>query len=277
MQNDIEVRWTPSGVRLRARTRRPGGLDWLFLPGGPGIGSESLHELVDAVGVPGTSWLVDLPGDGSNVDAPGAPADPYSVWPAVVVEAARAVERPVFTGHSTGGMYLLSTPELEPLLEGLVLLSTAPNADWLPVFLAMTARDPLPLVEAATRIYESEPTAANLRDVAVHSAPWDFTPASVDAGADLLGRMPYNGAAVAWSDDHFDHTYTATWWPRRLPTLIISGSEDRIVTQRLWDDARFQGPHVLRRRIDGGAHFPWIDRPDTVRAAFAELAGVIED
>ena len=116
-------------MRLTLRARTPGDLDWLFLPGGPGIGSESLLELVDTLDVPGTRWLVDLPGDGANTDPPGAPDDPFAVWPQVVVEAAQAVPRPVFTGHSTGGMYLLSTPALEPLLAGLVLLSTAPNAD----------------------------------------------------------------------------------------------------------------------------------------------------
>ena len=65
--------WTPLGVRLRAHRRRKGECNWLFLPGGPGIGSESLTQLVDAADVPGTSWLVDLPGDGSNTNAPGAP------------------------------------------------------------------------------------------------------------------------------------------------------------------------------------------------------------
>lgn len=59
-------RFTPSGVRLRLRSHRDGELNWLFLPGGPGIGSESLHQIVDAVALPGTTWLVDLPSDGSN-------------------------------------------------------------------------------------------------------------------------------------------------------------------------------------------------------------------
>ena len=36
-----ETRFTPSGVRLRRHSTRPGGLNWLLLPGGPGIGSES--------------------------------------------------------------------------------------------------------------------------------------------------------------------------------------------------------------------------------------------
>jgi pimeloyl-ACP methyl ester carboxylesterase len=174
-------------------------------------------------------------------------------------------------------MYLLSTRALEPLLEGLVLLSTAPNADWLPAFVAMSERHPLPAVVTATERYEADPTDANLREIAVCSAAWNFTPASVEAGAELLGRMPNNGTAVAWSDEHFDHAYVSTWFPRQLPTLTVSGGEDRIVTQHLWDDPRYRGHHVLRRTIDGGAHFPWIERPDAVRAAFAELTEALGD
>jgi pimeloyl-ACP methyl ester carboxylesterase len=273
--HDREERRTPSGVRLRAHGRREGDLNWLFLPGGPGIGSESLLELVDVIEVPGTSWLVDLPGDGSNRAAPGAPEDPYSLWPQVLLEAAEAVDRPVFVGHSTGGMYLLSTPALEQVLVGMALVSTAPDASWLPAFVEMTRHHPLPAVEHASAVYESEPTDGNLREIAVSSAPWNFTPGGLARGAELLRRMPYNGAAVAWSDAHFDHDYTANWWPRDLPTLIVSGGDDRIVTQTLWDDPRFTAANVIRRIIDGGAHFPWIDEPLAVRAAFADLAEAI--
>jgi pimeloyl-ACP methyl ester carboxylesterase len=109
----------------------------------------------------------------------------------------------------------------------------------------------------------------------VASAPWNFTAEGVAAGADLLARMPYNTAAVDWSARNFDNTYALRWWPATLPTLIVSGAEDRIVTQRLWDEPRFQGGNVLRRRIDGAAHFPWIEQPGAVRAAFHDLAVVV--
>ena len=267
-----DVFWTPSGVRLRSRTRRPGSLDWLFLPGGPGIGSESLHELVDSAELPGTTWLVDLPGDGSNTDAPGAPADPYSVWPQVLLEAVDALPRPIYVGHSTGGMYLLSTPALESRLAGMVLVSTAPNASWLPAFVTLTEQHPLPAVAAATQAYEKQPTDKNLAAIAVASAAWNFGPDTVDAGRELLARMPYHGPAVAWSDENFDHSYAAAWWPGTLPTLIISGGADRIVTQHLWDDNRYHGTHVTRAIIDGGGHFPWIENPAAVRAALHQFA-----
>lgn len=65
---------------MRLHRVRDSEANWLFLPGGPGIGSERLRELVDAVAVSGCLWLVERPGDGSNANAPGAPANPCSLW-----------------------------------------------------------------------------------------------------------------------------------------------------------------------------------------------------
>ncbi|MCK8496938.1 MULTISPECIES: alpha/beta fold hydrolase [Myxococcus] len=84
--------------------------------------------------------------------------------------------------------------------------------------------------------------------------------------------MPYNRAAVDWSDRNFDETYVHTWWPRALPTLIISGAEDRIVQQTPWSQAAFQGPHILHRTVAGAAHFPWVERPEAVASAVGELS-----
>jgi pimeloyl-ACP methyl ester carboxylesterase len=252
---------TPSGVRLRRRVARPG------------IGSESLEGLVDALDVPGSCWLVDLPGDGSNPGPPGT--DPYALWPGVVLEAARALAPCVFVGHSTGGMYLLSVPELEGHLEGLVLVSSAPDASWHPRFVAMTLRNPLPAMAPALEAYQAHPDADRLRDLAVASAEWNFTPGSLARGRALLQAMPYNCAAVEWSDRCFDQTYVARWWPERLPTLILSGGKDRIVDQSLWSEPRFRGAHVTHRVIEGAAHFPWMERPEALREAFGALAARI--
>ncbi|GHJ49153.1 alpha/beta hydrolase [Catellatospora sp. TT07R-123] len=263
---------TASGVRLRPVIEQPGDLNWLLLPGGPGIGSEILQGLAETVRVPGVTWLVDLPGDGSNTAACG---DPFAQWPDVLVEAARALPRPVFVGHSTGGMYLLSIAELEPLLAGIALVSSAPHAGWLTDFVHMAQENPLPAVDAATTAFDADPTDANLGRITVASAPWNFTPDGLAVGTELLARMPYNTAAVNWSAQNFDSTYELRWWPAAMPTLIVSGAQDRIVAQRLWDEPRFQGRHVLHRQIEGAAHFPWIERPDEVRDAFHELAAAV--
>ncbi len=221
--------YTASGVRLRRHSLRPGRLNWLLLPGGPGIGSESLEELAVALEVPGTVWLVDLPGDGSNRSPPGGSDDPFGCWPQVVCEAAQALPDVVFAGHSTGGMYLLDTPALQPHLRALALLDSAPDAGWFAHYLEMTRAHPLAEVEAATARYVGDQSDANLGRIAVASAPWNFTPAGLPPGRALLARMPYNGAAVAWSDSHFDHTYRAQWWPTDIPVLRLAGADDRIV------------------------------------------------
>lgn len=256
---------------MRLQASSTGHFNWLFLPGGPGIGSDSLRELVAAVDPPGKSWLVDLPGDGSNVSAPGAPVDPYSLWPQVVVEAAQVVDNAVYVGHSTGGEYLLSTPDLAGQLVGLVLISTAPDASWMPMFGEMTANNPLRGAEIANARYEAEPTVENLRAAAVESAPWNFGSDAVAAGTELLSRMPYNPDAVRWSAEHFDRDYELRWWPTTLPTLIVSGADDRVVTQSLWQPRRFRSANVIWRVIADAGHFPWIEKPAAVRDAFAEL------
>jgi pimeloyl-ACP methyl ester carboxylesterase len=265
-------RFTRSGVRLRHRRSTPGALRWLLLPGGPGLGSESLHELADVIDVPGEIWLVDLPGDGSNTSPAG---DPFAHWPGVLLEAVDDPSRCVYVGHSTGGMYLLSEPELEHRLAGLALVSTAPDASWRAAFVAMTERHPLPEVERATRAYEADKTNARLRDLAVASAAWNFLPSSLAQGRALLERLPYNLDATEWSARAFDDVYQAAWWPRTLPTLIVSGAEDRIVDQSLWSRPELHADHVLHRSIAGAAHFPWLEQPAAVAAAFRELADLI--
>ena len=263
--------WTPLGVRMIRARRSPGRWNWLFLPGGPGIGSDSLIELVEAADLPGTSWLVDLPGDGSNVNRPSGPTDPYRLWPDVLLEAVDAVPDPIAVGHSTGGEYVLSVPALQGKLRALVLISSAPDCGWMPTFEAMCAADPLASVTAAASRYDHDPTDANLQALAVASAPWNFTAEALDRGRDLLARMPYNHAATEWSTAHFDHTYVAKWWPTRIPVLIVSGAADRIVDQKLWQAPYYQGPNTIHATIDRAGHFPWIDRPQDANAAFGEL------
>lgn len=269
------VIFTPSGVRLREHSSSAGPLNWLLLPGGPGIGSESLEELAAALIVPGTIWLVDLPGDGSNRNAPGLAGDPFAVWPQVVLEAAQAVPNPVFAGHSTGGMYLLATPALAPYLKGLALLDSAPDASWHPRFVEMTRRHPLPEVEAATAIYEQDRRDESIAAIAVASAEWNFTKSGLIAGRDLLARMPYNSAAVDWSEEHFDHIYRAAWWPQSIPVLVLAGNDDRIVWQGGWKEGRFRTPNATFHLIPNAGHFPWIENPEEVRAVFVAFAARI--
>ena len=85
--------------------------------------------------------------------------------------------------------------------------------------------------------------------------------------------VPVNaGAPRPWADAHFDDTYRARWAPRSIPTLIVSGAQDGVVDQRLWQqEAAFTGSNILHRQVEGAGHFPWVENPEAIRAAFADL------
>ena len=264
--------WTRSGVRLRQVSSGDGCWNWLFVPGGPGLGSESLLDLVEAADVPGTSWLVDLPGDGSNRSAPMVPSDPYSVWPDALVEAAQALPNVVMVGHSTGGMLMLSAPGLEDELAGMVLVGSAPHSGWRIAFARYAQDHQIPAFSEAAERYAQDPGDESLRALTMAAVPWYFAGSALISGRSLLSDLPYNQAAVAWADTEFETMYEAKWAPQVIPTLIVSGDRDRIVAPQLWwQDPRFNGANTLHHRIEYAGHFPWIENPTAVRSAFADL------
>ncbi|MFD7736464.1 alpha/beta fold hydrolase [Kitasatospora phosalacinea] len=259
---------------MRRIATRPGRPNWLLVPGGPGLGSESLLGLARTAELPGSVWLVDLPGDGSHRSA----GPPDERWPGALAEAAEAVDHPAAVGHSTGGMLLLSVPALAGRLTALALVSSAPHAGWRDTFARWAAAHPLPGLDAAAEQYDRHPDDTTLRALTRAAAPWNFTPAALPAGRRLLAGLPYNQQAVAWADTHFDATYRARWapGPDGPPTLVLGGAEDHVVDQGLWREAPgFHGPRTLHRTVPGAGHFPWVDNPAPVRTAFAELAALL--
>src|SRR5688572_9025224 len=115
--------WTSLKSRLQYISSSKGEpFNWLFLPGGPGLGSESLAGLTTLLQLPGTVWHLDLPGDGSNTTSDDSHY--FSSWSEALVEAVKSLDKVILVAHSTGGMYALATAKLEGLLAGLVLMDS---------------------------------------------------------------------------------------------------------------------------------------------------------
>lgn len=258
--------FTRSAVRLTPmRLAGPTDAHWnvMMVPGGPGIGAESLAGLADCLPGNVNAWGVDLPGDGSNVQS-----EPYALWPGVLLEAASYLPNTIMLGHSTGGEYILAVPGIERFAAGIVLVSTAPDASWMPLFERMCLEHPLSGYAQALSAYSADPNLETLTALCVASAPWNaHTPDGLVRVTDLLGRMPYNAQSVAWSDANFDRNYKASWFPKETPTLILSGVQDRIVAQHLWDQPAYRAPHVCHARIEQAGHWPWLDQQAAVSAA----------
>ena len=237
----------------------------------PEVRASARKGSADALDVSGAIWLVDLPGDGSNL----VEGDPYAAWPGVLVEAATEVPDAVYVGHSTGGAYLLSCPELRGRVRGIALVDTAPNCNWYAKYVQMTKDNPQPEFNAALDRYLASQTQANLAALCVASAEWNFNSSGIEVGRALLAAMPYNAAAVAWSDKNFDHSYRATWWPE-VPVLRMAGTDDRIVSQDDWNAPDYHTSNVLHWAVPGAGHFPWIENPQAVAEGFRRFARLIE-
>lgn len=262
--------WTKLKARLQLIRSTPGAnFNWIFLAGGPGLGSESLNPLTQLLNLPGTMWNLDLPGDGSNLTSD----DPqhFSHWSEALVESINALDHVILVAHSTGGMFALATPALQDLLTGLVLMDSAPDASWQLLFMDVVTQNPIPEVERLHKLYAENPSNELLKRITILSSSYLFTESGLNNDLSFFESLPYNFEVCEWSAQNFDQSYKAKWIPKNIPTLIFAGEKDSVTPLSLFIEAvDFQHPNILLRKIEDAAHFPWIENPKKVVAVFEE-------
>ncbi|KTC81349.1 alpha/beta fold hydrolase [Legionella brunensis] len=267
--------WTALKARLlyiHANEGKP--FNWLFLPGGPGLGSESLSQLTASLKLPGTIWHLDLPGDGSNTTSDDSHY--FSRWADALIEAVSSLDNVILAAHSTGGMYALSIAELEGLLTGLVLMDSAPDASWQTIFMEYVSKHPIDYLEQLQTQYTKNPANDILKKMTVASAPYLFTSAGLEKGISALKHLPFNYKTCEWSAQHFDLDYKAQWIPQTIPTLIFAGDSDRITPLKLFTRLEtFKRNNILIREISNAGHYPWIDNSDEIHLLFREYCSLL--
>lgn len=261
--------WTKSKARLTCLHNDNGTkYNWLFLPGGPGLGSESLHELTDLLSLPGTMWSVDFPGDGSNIKERDAN---FSHWQQALIEASHALENIILVAHSSGGMFALATPALEETLTGLILMDSAPDAGWMTLFGEYVEAHPLVEVQSLQLLYEKNPSNDLLKKLTIACAPYFSIEKNIAKIVSMLNSLPFNYKSHLWAEKNFDQTYKANWVPQSIPTMIFAGDLDHITPLKLFSESKaFQRKNIVIREIKNASHFPWIDNPVQVKKLFEE-------
>lgn len=165
--------WTNDGARLQHQsTFGNSNLHWLFLPGGPGLGSESLIDLTRLLAnvIPGSIWLLDLPNDGSNILENITTPN----WRSALLQAVSHFENVILVAHSSLGMYAQTMPELENILTGLVLMDSAPDASWQISFETYRQQHHDTNISAAEIEYTKNPNNDTLRNLLTASTTYSF-------------------------------------------------------------------------------------------------------
>jgi pimeloyl-ACP methyl ester carboxylesterase len=251
--------------------------NWLFLPGGPGLGSEALAGLTGLLKdkIPGTIWHCDFPNDGSNrlVDRP------ISNWRAALVQAVGALDDVILVAHSTPGMFVQAIPELEKILSGLVLIGSAPDASWQIQFEKYCEKNVDPVITEAEKDYVNNPGDESLRKLLIAAAKHCFvTDKSLQQGRQLFMNIPVNYSANEQTDLIFDtKKYKARWIPHIIPTLIFTGSVDHITPLNLFKkNEQYQRENIMIKEISGAGHYPWFENAEEVIQVFKSYVEKLE-
>lgn len=266
--------WTKLGSRLkRVRSSGKKKLNWIFVPGGPGLGSESVAPLTSILKFPGTIWHLDLPGDDSNTRGS------IKNWKPALIEAVQALDNVILVGHSTGGMFALATPELQHLLKGLVLLDSAPDRSWQKQFAKRIQAFPLSKktldrMKKHEMAYLKKPSNNTLRNLVLSGTPYMFLKSHLKKGIRSMKNLPYNYKAFQWTEAHFDPIYKARWIPK-IPTLILAGENDLATPLELFQKKKFMRKNIVMKEIKKAGHFPWIENPKDVIAAFNSFVNLV--
>ncbi|MCX4083911.1 hypothetical protein N7281_03385 [Rickettsia hoogstraalii] len=102
-------------------------LNWLFLPGGPGMGANYLIDFVSKLDLQGSLYIGDFPRDGDNRNTEEIS---YEDWKAGLIEVINRLAPCILVTHSFSGMFSLTIDNLENILTGLVIMSSTPNNPW---------------------------------------------------------------------------------------------------------------------------------------------------
>ncbi len=253
-----KAQWTKSKARLsRMSQETDSDLNWIFVPGGPGLGSEIFKQLTNQIELPGVVWHFDFPNDGSNRLKNFQFSE--KIWKQSLLESVDLFNHPVLVAHSFGGMVALSIPELEKKLGGLILMNSSPNQEWMKLFSGYTKVHPNPALEQAKLEYSKMPSDQTFKEFTLLAAPYFFTELSMKEGLALLSKLPYSHKSYDWAQTYFHPNYEANLILNDFPVLVLGGELDFLTPLILFSkNPCFSKDNIEILELKGVGHFPWV-------------------
>lgn len=264
--------WDDDNVRYElAQSNNGTAYNWLFVPGGPGADSSYFMSLLQDLKLPGNTWLIDFPANGSNAINGHLDYD-FDRWLDIFPSVISKFQNAVYVGHSFGGMLPLLYPQLENLLKGFVILNAAPSL-WLEEAALLAVQKGLPILLEPVNEFARNPSPETFEQALIACMPYYFPKQTLEIGKALLKDLPLNyRAAVWWLNKVMTINYSAQWVPEQVPTLIIGGTEDCICPSSLFEkDTRFNRKNIMWKNIVDAGHMPWVEKPLEVKKAFDDL------
>ncbi len=261
------MNYTKYGYRIEPLAQGD-GYNWLFLPGGPGLGSEYLREFCQSLDLPGSVLLLDFPRDGTNTQ--GELGIKY--WQDGLIDLLKDYVDPILVTHSFSGMFALNLPELESNLRGLVLMNTTTQNSFFMHVAEMQQKHQLPdLVPAATQ-YHLEPSDQTYREFWNTYKYYCFTAEEMAEGEKMIQLLVFNNKAYHYAIENFYAHYQCQWYSQTLPIMTIASEYDYICPPQIFiKDPYFSSENITNKMIRQAGHCPWLRHIEEVKTCFKEF------
>ncbi|MGL6028760.1 MAG: alpha/beta hydrolase [Legionella sp.] len=237
---------------------------WLFLPGGPGIGSAYLSPFVQQLNVPGTKLIADFPADGSNDKG-----ELYlKSWNEGLLDLVRSLNKPILVTHDFSTLFALNNPELEPHLGGIILMNGNSENSFVTHINHMRELHQLPDLAQSTCAYHLNPITS------LYKAFWQvykfyyFSAEELGLGEQMMAQFKYNNSAYYYGLYHFYPQYQCRWLPT-IPAMTIGSEHDYICPPHIFiDNQAFQQTNFSHYLIENAGHCPWLKQLPQVQRCF---------
>ena len=247
--------------------------NWLFLPGGPGLDSSYLKDLGTQLELPGNTWLIDLPNNGSNQISD---VYDYDSWFDLLLPIINKFPNAILVGQSFGGMFPLLFTQLENALKGLVILNSAP-AGWQDESSRVAKEKNILTNDRELKEFSANSNNTTFKKLLLACAPYFFPNNTLEKGRQILANIEFNYHATAWWQKKVvDINFTAKWIPNKVNTLIIGGTEDCMTPPSIFlKDKRFARGNITHVIIENAGHMPWVEDMPAVKSAFDDFLQVL--
>lgn len=233
---------TPIG-RVFYATRGDGDLTLMCLHGAGGNYKHWAY-LLNGIEGPYRVVIPDLPGHGRSAPPGRTSIDAYVEFIWMFMDTL-AVEKAILIGHSMGGAIALSAALEQPdRVGGLVLIGSSARLRVLPTLISGFDEDPTTTIAQLVELIYAKHASPKLR---------------IAAAAEYERCNPQIFRDDFAACDGFDLR------PRlaeiHQPTLVISGTEDRMVPPKLSAELHAGLPHARLLSIPNAGHMPMIEQP----------------
>lgn len=261
------MKYSTYGYRINQLSKAP-GYNWLFLPGGPGLGSEYLIDFCKQLKLPGTITLLDFPMDGTNSNG----KLDFAHWREGLINLLKNYPDVILVTHSFSGMFALSMPEIENSLCGLILMNTTSMNSFFDHVSKMQQKHHLPDLIPAASAYHLHPSNESYREFWNTYKHYCFTPDEMQHGEEMMNLFAFNNASYHHAIQYFYPHYECKLHSSMLPIMTIASEYDFVCPPEIFiQDKRYQSKNVLNKIIAQAGHCPWITRMDAIQDAFDDF------